>query len=255
MRQAIRAVSWAIYLFWIILIFFTATVAYSAYQTGEGIGFDEPYNRFFNNVVTASLPFHLNNKGFYDIANLNLTTSISDSAGLPVSDSSTIILLVPHGTRISLTHNITLNMSQIPSETLSDLLFLDSNLTVETALKMDYAKAIPLQASYNFTMPWGAPLSHLTLGTISQSGAQATVPVSFENHSLFPVNGTMLIEIVDNLNQVIGQASTGTIVQPQGRFVGSVSVPLSGNLADASTARLYFDTSVFDYGPVVMPIV
>jgi len=138
------------------------------------------------------------------------------------------------------------------SSQLSHLLFADDNLTVNTFVTLNYAQVIPFALGANLSMPWGAPLSNLTLGTVSMSGTSATVPFSFDNHSFFELNGTMRLEIVDNLDHVVGQGTAHILALPQSNYSQSLTVTVSGAPA---TARLYFQTSVFDYGPVVIALV
>jgi hypothetical protein len=138
------------------------------------------------------------------------------------------------------------------SSELSHLLFADDNLTVDTTVTLDYARVIPFALGTNLTMPWGAPLSNLTLGNVSMNGTSATVPFSFENHSFFELNGTMRLEIVDNLDHVVGQGTVSILALPQSDYSDSLTVAVSGVPA---AARLYFQTSVFSYGPVVIPLV
>ena len=254
MKTVIRALGWATYIFWIILLFFGATTAYSAFQLAHGFGFGEPRTSTSDGTVTMSLPLYINNVGFYDIVNMNLTTLIRDISGAPISDSSTFVQLIPKGQNSSMMHNITLNVNSMTSSQLSHLLFADSDLTVDASLKLDYARVIPLGISTNFTMPWGAPLHNLTIGHISMSGTHATVPFNFENHSFFELNGTMRLEIVDNLGQIVGQGTAPIIAPPQSGYWSSVDVAVSGDPANIRTARLYFQTSVFSYGPVVIPV-
>jgi len=252
MKTVIRTLAWATYIFWIILIFFSVTAVYSAVQLAQGFRFGEPQTRTHNGTATLSLPLHINNVGFYDVSNLNLTTSISDSSGAFISYSSTFVQLIPRGGDSSLAHNITLDGNSMNSSELSHLLFADDNLTVDTTVTLDYAKVIPFALGTNLRMPWGAPLSNLTLGNVSMNGTSATVPFSFENHSFFELNGTMRLEIIDNLDHVVGQGTVNILALPQSDYSDSLTVAVSGVPA---TARLYFQTSVFSYGPVVIPLV
>ena len=254
MKTVIRTLGWATYIFWLILLFFSATAVYSAFQIAQGLGIGNPRTSAFNGTVTMSLPFYINNVGFYDIANLNLTTSVRDTSGVTISDSSTLVQLIHEGKNSSIMHNITLNLNSIASSQLSHLLFADSNLTVEASLKLDYARVIPFETSTNLTMPWGAPLHNLTLGLVSMSGSHAIVPFSFENHSFFALNGTVRLEIVDNLGQTMGQGTTPVLASPQSSYWSSLDAAILGSPVNIRTARLYFQTSVFSYGPVVIPL-
>jgi hypothetical protein len=258
MRPVIRALGWAINLFWIIVLFFAATVAYSAFQTKPG--FAQPYTGASSNAITISIPFSIDNRGFYDISNLNLTTLISDNNDLRVSESSTFWPVIRSGTDVSITHNMSVSFDKIAVDKLSYLLFNDSNLNVDVGLKLNYANAVPLKIHSNTIMRWGAPLAKLAIGTISISAYNATharisVPVSFENHSFLELNGTINLEIVDSANKIVGGGSSNFSAPRQNRCDITINVLVSGNPANVREARLFFETSAFSYGPVVIPIV
>jgi len=253
MRQAIRALGWATNIFWIILLFFTVTAVYSAFQIRPGFG--QPYTNTSDGTMIASLPFYIDNGGFYDITNVNLTTLVKDNGGLPISGSSTFVRAIPRGSNVSVTHNMTISINQMTTESLSYLLFNDSNLEIDIALKLDYADAVPFKISTNSIVPWGAPLSNLTIGKVSASPYNAThfrviVPVDFENHSPFSLDGTMRLELTDNNDHLL--VSGRSSIPAQGG-----SVPIEVFVSDPTSirkVRLSFATSIFNYGPVVIPI-
>jgi len=258
MRQAIRVLGWATNIFWITLLFFTVTTVYSAFQLG--VGFGEPSMSSLDGTFVASLPLNITNRGFYDISDLNITTLVKDSEGASISNSSTFVQLIPRGSNASLRHNITVSLSQLTTENLSYLLFNDSNFNVDISLKLNYAKAVPFRISTNFTMPWGAPLSNLTLGNIAVTPYNTThvmivIPVSFENHSFFELNGTMRLEIVDNVDHIVGEGATSINSLPHSGYGDALEVLSTGNPANIREAHIYFETSVFSYGPVVILLV
>lgn len=253
MRQAIRALGWASNLFWIILLFFTVTAVYSAFQLRPG--FDQPYETTSGGTFTVSLPFHIDNGGLYDISDVNLTTFIKDNYGSSISNSSTFVGLIPHSSNVSATHRMTVSVSQITAGNLSYLLLNDSTFKIDVALKLNYAHAVPFKISSNLTMPWGAPLSNLTLGTPSLTSTGAIIPISFENHSFFALAGTMRLEIVDNHNNAVGEKTTTLNVQSKSNYGTGLDVSISGDPRNIRAARLYFQTSVFSYGPVVISLV
>ena len=256
MRQAIRALGWATSIFWIILLFFTVTVVYSAFQLKPEFG--SLYTNTSGGTAIVSLPFSFANGGLYDISNLNLTTLVKDSRGNPISDSSTFVQLIPRNGNVSVTHNMLILISQLTTKDLSYLLFKDNDFDVDIALELDYANAVPFKISTNFTVPWGAPLSNLTIGNVSvtHNGVNfvANVPISFENHSFFSLDGTMRLELVDNTNRLLGSETTTISVPPQAGYGFSPQVDVS-DPTSIREARLYFDTSVFSYGPVVISFV
>ncbi len=257
MKQAIRALSWAIYIFWIILLFFAVTAAYSVSQFVPGFG--EPYTNVSSDILTVSLPFYIDNGGLYDISDLQLATYIRTNQGSPISNSSTLVPRIPRGSNVSATHAMSIDLGQMPAEVLAQLLFNDDALDVEFVLRLNYAGAVPFGISGNFSMPWGAPLSNLTMGGVSLRPYNATyfaaaVPVSFENHSLLSLDGTMRLELADSHGHTISDGTSFLDVLPESDYssVLELVVPASSTIHEA---RLFFDTSAFDYGTVVIPVV
>jgi len=98
-------------------------------------------------------------------------------------------------------------------------------------------------------------MSNLTLGTPTPTPSGVIVPLSFENHSYFELNGTITFELVNSLNQVMGEGIAIINVQPQNSYGAGVNVSISGDPSNIRQARLYIQTSVFSYGPLVISIV
>ncbi len=144
------------------------------------------------------------------------------------------------------------------AKNLTYMLFNDTNLNVDMFVSLTYAYSIPLKISSNLTMPWGAPLSNLTIGEISFTPPppyeQVNVPLSFENHAFFGLNGTIRLEIVDSLNKPVGSRTTDILVPPEGRYDDVMSVTTTHDPSEVAEVRLYFDTSVFSFGPVVIAV-
>jgi len=254
MRQAIRALGWAIYILWLVIIVFTVTAVYSAFQLGLEFG-EEPQVSTSGGTVTLTLPFSVENNGFYDINDLNVTTILQESNGALVSNSSTVLPLISSGNKVNATHNISISLENMTSASLSRLLFYDTDLDMDMSLALRYAGVIPFKISTNiknFTR-WGAPLYNLTIGNPYFADSRVVVPTSFENHSFFNLTGTMRLELVNNLNQQVGAGVTEINAPSQSVYSTSVGVTVS-DPRNIREARLYFDTSVFSYGPVVMPI-
>jgi len=251
MKLAIRALGWTTYILWLILIVFTVTAIYSASQLN--ISFDEPQWSVSGGTMTLSLPFSLNNTGFYDVSNLNISTLIRTEEGLSVSNSSTFVPLIASGSRIYAMHNISVSLDDLTSDRLSHLLFNDTVLGSEMSIALTYATVIPFKISTNLTMPWGAPLSNLTIRNPYFTDSTIVVPTSFENHSFFNLTGTMRLELVNNLNQQVGAEIIGINVPPRSLYSNDVAVSVSGPM-NIKEVRIYFHTSVLSYGPVVIPL-
>lgn len=261
MKWAIRALGWAIYILWLITIVFTVTAVYSATQLGIGFG-GEPQTSTSGGTIILSVPFSIDNKGFYDIADLNITTLIKENNGALVSNSSTVVPLISRGSKVDATHNISISLDEMTSASLARLLFNDTNFNVDLILALNYAHVIPLQISTSFqNFTWGAPLYNLTIGNIptpelyNSTHVRAILPLSFENHSFFTLNGTVRTEIINTSERRVGGSTTHVNVPAQSGGTTPLTVYISTSAGSLKEVRLYFDfPSVFSYGPVVMPI-
>jgi hypothetical protein len=258
MRQAIRALGWAATIFWIILLFFTITAAYSAFLIAQGLRFGEPTAGVDNGTLLVSLPLFFNDTGLYDISNFNVTTSIRDGNGSLISRSSTFVPLIPRASsNFTVAHNISLSPSQMTSGHLAYLLFNDSDLSVDAILKLNFARAIPLELATNISMPWGAPLYGLSIGDIGTptilgpNRVRVTVPIIYENHAFFDLDGTVFLELVDDGGNLLGSGTANLL--PRGGYM-PLEIVVSNPL-DIVAARLHFDTSYFSYGPLEIPLV
>jgi len=260
MKQAIRALSLAIYILWLIIMMFTVTAVYSATQLRIGFG-ENTRTSTSGGTMTLSVPFYIENKGFYDISDLNISTIIQENNGALVSNSSTVVPLISSGSKVDATLNISITLNSMTTASLSRLLFNDTNFNVDMSLALRYAGVIALKISSNSTMTWGAPLYNLTLGDIQSiepyntTHVRAILPLSFENHSFFNLNGTVRTVIVNTAGQKVG-GSTALISAPaQSGGTTPLAVFISTSPGILKEAHLYFDfPPVFSYGPVVMPI-
>ena len=259
MKSAIRALGWLTYILWLAIIAFTATALYSALQLR--VDFGEPQTSASEGSITLSQPFSIENNGFYDIYDLNLTTIVQEHNGPPVSRDSTVIRLIPIGRRINSAHNVSLSLNALILAGLSHLLFNDTNLDIEMSVALRYADVITFKISTNQTLPWGAPLYNINIGDVTinpynTAHIRVILPFSFENHSFFDLNGTMRMEIINTLNQQVGTSTTPINAPPQSSYSTNLEflVPV-GSASSLKEAHIYFNTSVFNYGPLVIPFV
>lgn len=256
MRHAIRALGWATAILWILVMVFSVTVVYSAMQIRMSFA-EEPQMTTSEETVTMSIPFSVENGGFYDISALNITTQIAAENDAVISRSTTLVPLIPKDTMVNETHDIALSLGDILAKNLTYLLFNDTDLNIDLLVALTYASAIPLKISSNLTMRWGAPLSNLTIREIPvtlTSSYTVDVPLSFENHAFFGLNGTLRLEIVDSLNNPIGSETAPISVPPGSSYSDVISITMTEIPSDVKEVRLYFDTSAFSFEPVVMTL-
>jgi hypothetical protein len=142
------------------------------------------------------------------------------------------------------------------------LIFNDSELQMNTTVRMNTANWMPVQISSNLAIPWGAPFYNFTIGTpnfLPQSGAslgtyyRIVVPISFENHAQFDFAGTFRLRMYNSTNMSIGNGEI-TFVAPQGSaFKGhlEMEVPASG-VSGNGHFEVLLATPFFNYGPLVV---
>ncbi len=250
MKPAVRALGIATTTIWILLIVFSVTALYSVMNLG--IDFGEV--QFFpsSEGVLLSLPFFINNSGYYDISELNVTTSMEDSNGTLLTVSNTFVPLVSKGSNVEAAHNISIELSDATERI--ELIFNDSFFMFETFVALNFAHIVPVELSLNMTVPWGAPFYNVSVGEIFDlpfniTHVRVVVPVSFENHSPLDITGTMQLEIYNNVGELVTSGETSLDVRSQ--TIHNEQVDLYPSLADVSkltesgSVRFIFETPMF----------
>lgn len=257
MRYAVRALGWATKILWISIIVFSATSVYSALNVR--IGFGESQVFLSDGTVIISIPLFINNTGLYDLSELNITADVMDYNESLLSTSTTFMPLIPRGSNVETTHNITISLDDITSKA-QTYLFNDTKFNVDMSAKLNFAHAIPFQVSTNMTMPWGAPLYNFSIGQISYDFYNLThqriiVPLSFENHSpYFSVDGTIQVELYNSRGEVVGSETLSLDVPSHSRYEGQVELIVDASkLTESGEVHFFFETSGFSFGPLVMP--
>jgi hypothetical protein len=211
-----------------------------------------------NGEMTFSLPVTITNRGFYNIGAFTIETQVFDSGGLSVVRGSTVVPLVRKNDEVTITHNMTIDAGDLLKSD-SNYLFNDGDLMIYAAVGMEIAEVIPVEASTNFTAPWGAPLYNFALGEPSYAPYNAThfvvtIPVSFENHAFFDLTGTMQIRMYNSTGRRIGWGEMSLNAYADSPYSGSIDFYVSMvGVTSTGSFRVYFYTPLFDYGPLVIP--
>jgi hypothetical protein len=108
-------------------------------------------------------------------------------------------------------------------------------------------------------VPWGAPLYNFTLGEPEYAAHNLThfrvvVPINFENHALFDVVGTIQTRMYNSADEVVGNGQTNIEASHNSPYNGYLElyVPITG-ITESGRFEIYFQTPLFDYGPLVIP--
>ena len=252
MNIAIKMLSISTFILWITIIFFSATAVVSVLDVKVGIG--NPQMIPSSKGVDLSLPFYINNTGFYELADLNLTTRVTDPRGKVMDQTETIIPSIPKGTNVTASHTVPVDLDDIIEMDYLALLLEDSHFNVELFASVNFARAIPVQFSMNTSIPWGAPLANFDLGELSVSSfnsthAEATIPISFENHAIMGMQGLMRLEIYDSAQRLIASGEVVADAPAEQSFAEMFYLyPRQQDLFELTSGRdvhVFFSTAVF----------
>ena len=252
MKIAIRMLTIATIILWIGILFFSVTAVYSVMNLGISVG--EVQMLPSSKGVTFSLPFSITNNGYYELADLNLTTRVTDPNGTMIDLTETFIPSIPQGTNINESHTIPIDLDSILSMDHVPLLLNDSSFNIEVFAGLNFARTVPVQLSTNVTIPWGAPLAHFSVGTISVSSynsthGEASIPVSFENHAILDITGTLKLEFYNNSDKEIASAITAISVPSQQSYADRILVyPKQQDISEltgSGNVHLFFETPMF----------
>jgi len=253
----IRMISIATTIFWLILIGFYASAVYSVKDIH--FGFEDPQvGMASENNMLISLSINVDNKGYYNIGSFQTSTKIHDKEGFMITQGSTLIPVIEKGRQVTAFHNVTVNVSDLMQNN-QEYLFNDAELKVHEIVGMELAEIIPVQASTNFSVPWGAPLYNFTLDEIKYEAhnlthTTANFSLSFENHAFFSLDGSIQIYLYSSTNVLISEGQTTIEASQQTPCQKCVEliVPTAGITEDGHV-EVFLSTIFLKIGPLVFP--
>jgi hypothetical protein len=257
MRIPIKMIGLATTFFWIFLIAILITAVYSAKDLQFSFG-QPQLGTTSDNKLLVSIPITIINNGLYNIDYFNVTTEILDQDGYAITNGSTFIPVIGKGQEVTATHNMTVDVNDLLQRD-ENLLFNDTELGINEVGSIRIAGIIPVQASTNFSMPWGAPLYNFMLGQyqytpINSTHVSVTIPINFENHASFDLNGSIRIRMYNSTDGRVGRGRTDIEVGQNSPYNGYIQfIVQTAEITESGRFEVYFHTSFFDYGPVVIP--
>jgi len=252
MKQVIRALGWATSTLWIFIIVFSVTALYSVSNIDIGLGEAQIFAS--SEGMMFSLPFRIDNKGYHDISELNITTRVTDCNGTLITSSQTLVPLVSKGSSIETAHNISISLKDIMSIEFTPLLFSDSFFDLGTFISLNFAHTIPFQMSTNATILWGAPFYEFSTVKVSTHPYNSThweviTSLNFENHAFLNITGIIQLEIYNNINEQVTSGETSMDVPSGSRYEGQVITYIdlvdASRLTESGNVRVNFMTPMF----------
>ena len=215
MRHAIRALRLVIVVLWIAVLLLPATVALSLWEIFEArnnVAIGEPSFSMSDENFLISVPFFMNNTGFYDISDLFAKISVY-SENEKIAEFLTEPLNIPAGRTVESNFNVSGSLADIISRD-SELLTNSKDLNVNVALHFQVAYILAFNIARNFTYNWGAPFSNLTIDYMRVNATHISFFVSFYNNASFPLSGPLKVELSNLQNVPIGSAVHVVNVEP-----------------------------------------
>jgi hypothetical protein len=260
MNVPIRMLGITTVIFWVFLVGFIVLAAYSIKDLGFSFG-ETQISTTPNAELVVSLPVFIENRGYCNLDNLQIKTVISEADGSEITTASTSVPTITNGESMTTFHNVTLDLQDL-LETGEQYLLEDKNLAGSVTAGLTFAELLPVQISSNFTFPWGAPFYNFSLGPTSVDSLnltyyRLTVSLSFENHAAFDLEGNIRIQLHSNDETLISENLTDFSTPRQSSYDDEVEFQVALNseslLNHNGHFEVYFSTSLFDYGPLVIP--
>lgn len=257
MRIPIRMIGIATTFFWIFLLAYLISAVYSVKDLHFDFG--EPNISLTDeNQIVFSIPVILKNNGLYSIDFFNVTSKIYDKESFFVAEGSTFIPTIKKGEEVRTTHSITIDCANF-LQNHTNYLFEDAELNVYAAVSLRLAEMIPVEASTNLSLPWGAPFYNFSLGEPEITDFNVThlrlaVPISFENHAFFDVGGNIQLKVYDEAELLVSQGEIAFEAQKYSSYNGFAEFYVPADEAPSKGRfEVYFATPLFNYGPLVIP--
>jgi len=243
-RHTIRALGWGIIILWVITLLLPITVGLSLLKLMEpnAIGFREQEISYSDGMFSLSAPFYINNTGHYDLSDINVTVSIRRK-NKAISTFSTLLPDVPAGNITNSCYTLSLSLEEIVSKNLK-LLTDDTDLDLNISAFFRVAYVIGIGISTSMKRSWTAPFYNLTVSPVSYnfSSQKLSLSVSFENHTYFTMNGTILLKIYNDRSELVGFTEMYLDIPANRSFHDVIEVTIDPfNITESGFVRIYLE--------------
>lgn len=208
----------------------------------KSMGIQEPTFSFQNGNFSASMPFYVNNTGFYDLSDIGVNVQIRKD-NKTISTLSTLLPDAPAGMMVNSSCDFSVSLEEIASKNM-ELFTSDAELLVDAALRFRVAYVIALGVSMTFSTSWRAPFNNLTASNFTYDGANRfSMLLSFVNHAFYPVNGSLTVRLYNDENALLGNTSQLINVLFEEAFITvfEVTVGEPSKMTDNGFIRVYFE--------------
>ena len=242
---------------WIFLIIFSVSAVYSIKDLTFDFGVSQ-LGTTSDGKILFSLPIEIANKGYYNVGLFNVTTIVLAENSSVIAEGSTLIPTIGKGETVTVLHNMTFDVAHLLQFNQS-YLFNDTQLNTVESVSMRLGGFIPVQASGNFSIPWGAPLYNFKLGepqytVLNFTHMQVTVPMSFDNHATVDITGEAQIRMYNSTNELVGFDRIDIEALQHSHYGGNLRLyAVTSSVTQTGWFELRLQIGLFNYGPVVIP--
>jgi hypothetical protein len=221
----------------ILLIVFTATVAYSAAETARSSSQLSNVTAAFDNngTIVLSSTLTLSNDGFYPIQGLTLEVRVTNTTGVFLGSAA----IGPSTLASQASTSYPLNLF-VPVTTTGpgpSLLTQDQSLPVHIWANATVGYIFPVGLNLADNRSWGAPFADLAFSvgarSVENGSGSVLVSLSFENHAPLADTGRLQFTILSASRAVCGSGSFTINVPSQSPFSQSLPVSLAAGCSPA----------------------
>lgn len=242
MRHTIKALGLIIAVLCVAALILPVTILFSTMKLLEGnnLGIQQPTINFSDGNFSIFIPYYINNTGFYDLSEINITIQL-EMTSEKILKASSFLPNAPAGRKTDSSINFHFDIEELVSKC-SELLTHDAELNSNVSIRLRVAYAITFETIARFMLPWGAPFYNLSVYYISYNGTHATFSISFDNHAQYSIRGLLKTEIYNSNNTLIGYDLLYVDASSGGHFEELLKVEVDpASMTPSGVIKLYFE--------------
>ena len=214
----------------------------------EGISVQLPQSYTSNGMTSFTVPVTAVNRGLLPLNGLAISLNIYEQNGTLIGTGGSLPTDVQAGSSTPISVQVLLVESKLLGQ--GEYLMTESqNLTADVQASLQLLNIMPVTVTTSTVIPWGAPLSGLTVGQpaivqITGEGMTLAYPISFTDRSSFlPVQGNLTAAVYNGSTR-IGSGGLPIDVAPGQPAAGLKALV---TIQDPQIGSLLFENATLGY--------
>ena len=259
MKQVIKTLSLSVNLMMILVFLFILVTGHSMFKTvssDQGLWFGRFEYRELDNSFILSLPYYINNTGYFNISKVELITRIEDENNVSITESATSIPEVEKFSKKLGVHEITVSLQDLASKS-PHLLFNESELTLTHILGFSYAYVYSFRLDVQrVPFSWFPPFHNLSIRDIRYDLKESRLItlIYFENLSPMTLKGKLLLKVLDRNGALLGVGAEDVEIHSGTVYSENLKIDVKEHttLREVDRIEFYFETETYSIGPVTV---